>query len=430
MFRQLFIAGAALASAALRPVQSQQPIVLVPASVFDGINATAHNDWIVVVSGNSITYAGPSDNSRIPPGARRIELPGTTLLPGLIDAHVHFFLHPYNEAQWDDQVLKESLALRVARATNHARNTLLAGFTTVRDLGTEGAMYADAGLRQAINTGIIPGPRYLIASKAIVATGSYAPARPGYAYETPLGADEADGPDLQRVIRDQIGHGADWVKLYGDYRWGPGGQARPTFSMEEMKLAAETAHDSGRELVVHASTPEGMRRAAEAGARTIEHGDEGTEATFALMKRKGTAYCPTLAASEAVESYRGWKKGSSPIPERIAEKHKSFSAALASGVTICTGSDAGVFTHGDNVHELELMAEYGMKPVDVLRSATSVTAKVLGMDSMIGRIAPGLRADIIAVAGNPLSDVAALRQLRLVMKDGVIYRSPDMGRAQ
>jgi len=430
MFRQLFIAGAALASAALRPVQSQQPIVLVPASVFDGINATAHNDWIVVVSGNSITYAGPSDNSRIPPGARRIELPGTTLLPGLIDAHVHFFLHPYNEAPWDDQVLKESLALRVARATMHARNTLLAGFTTVRDLGTEGAMYADAGLRQAINTGIIPGPRYLIASKAIVATGSYAPARPGYAYETPLGADEADGPDLQRVIRDQIGHGADWVKLYGDYRWGPGGQARPTFSMEEMKLAAETAHDSGRELVVHASTPEGMRRAAEAGARTIEHGDEGTEATFALMKRKGTAYCPTLAASEAVESYRGWKKGSSPIPERIAEKHKSFSAALASGVTICTGSDAGVFTHGDNAHELELMAEYGMKPVDVLRSATSVTAKVLGMDSMIGRIAPGLRADIIAVAGNPLSDVAALRQLRLVMKDGVIYRSPDMGRAQ
>jgi imidazolonepropionase-like amidohydrolase len=348
----------------------------------------------------------------------------------LIDAHVHFFLHPYNEAQWDDQVLKESLALRVARATNHARNTLLAGFTTVRDLGTEGAMYADAGLRQAINTGIIPGPRYLIASKAIVATGSYAPARPSYAYETPLGADEADGPDLQRVIRDQIGHGADWVKLYGDYRWGPGGQARPTFSMEEMKLAAETAHDSGRELVVHASTPEGMRRAAEAGARTIEHGDEGTEATFALMKRKGTAYCPTLAASEAVESYRGWKKGSSPIPERIAEKHKSFSAALASGVTICTGSDAGVFTHGDNAHELELMAEYGMKPVDVLRSATSVTAKVLGMDSMIGRIAPGLRADIIAVAGNPLSDVPALRQLRLVMKDGVIYRSPDMGRAQ
>ena len=431
MFKQLSsVLAAALALSLPRPAEAQQSTVLIPSAVFDGVNTSAHSGWIVVVSGNSITYAGPNENSRIPSGARRIDLPGTTLLPGLIDAHVHFFLHPYNESSWDDQVLKESLALRVARATAHARNTLLAGFTTVRDLGTEGALYADAGLRQAINTGIIPGPRYLIASKAIVATGSYAPARTNYSYDTPLGADEADGPALQRVIRDQIGHGADWVKLYGDYRWGPGGKARPTFSLEEMKLAAETAHDAGRELVVHSSTPEGMRRAAEAGARTIEHGDEGTREVFALMKRKGTAYCPTLAAAEAVESYRGWKKGSAPAPERIAEKHRSFSAALASGVTICTGSDAGVFTHGDNAHELELMAEYGMKPVDVLRSATSVTAKVLGMDSLIGRIAPGLRADIIAVSGNPLEEIRALRQVRLVMKDGVLYRWTETPRVQ
>jgi imidazolonepropionase-like amidohydrolase len=341
----------------------------------------------------------------------------------LIDAHVHFFLHPYNETQWDDQVLKESLALRVARATAHARNTLLAGFTTVRDLGTEGALYADAGLRQAINSGIIPGPRYLIASKAIVATGSYAPARPNYSYDTPLGADEADGPTLQRVVRDQIGHGADWIKLYGDYRWGPRGEGRPTFSAEEMKLAGETAHDSGREMVVHASTVEGMRRAAEAGARTIEHGDEGNFEVFSLMKRKGTAYCPTLAAAEAVEMYRGWKKGTSPVPPRVQEKHDSFAAALKSGVTMCSGSDAGVFTHGENARELELMVEYGMKPADVLRSATSVTAKVLGMDEMIGRIAPGLRADIIAVAGDPSTDISSLKQVRFVMKDGVIYRN-------
>jgi imidazolonepropionase-like amidohydrolase len=422
--------AAAAVLALPHPAPSQESTVLIPSSVFDGTSSILHEGWIVVVTGNSISYAGPNDVSKIPAGAKRIGLPGTTLLPGLIDAHVHFFLHPYNETSWDDQVLRESLALRVARATNHARNTLLAGFTTVRDLGTEGAMYADAGLRQAINTGIIPGPRYLIASKAIVATGSYAPARPNYAYETPLGADEADGPTLQRVIRDQIGHGADWIKLYGDYRWGPGGAARPTFSMEEMKLAAETAHDSGRELVVHTSTPEGMRRAAEAGAATIEHGDQGTPEVFALMKRKGTAYCPTLYASEAVESYRGWKKGSSPVPQRIADKHKSFAAALASGVTICSGSDAGVFTHGDNAHELELMAEYGMKPIDVLRSATSVTAKVLGMESTIGRIAPGLRADIIAVSGNPLDDISALRQVRLVMKDGVLYRWTETPRVQ
>jgi len=408
---------------ALLSAQTQTQTVLVPESVIDGTNAAPHRSWIVVTTGNSITYTGPGDPSRIPAGAKRIDLPGLTLLPGLIDAHVHFFLHPYNEAQWDDQVLKESLALRVARATVHARNTLMAGFTTVRDLGTEGALYADAGLRQAINSGIIPGPRYLIASKAIVATGSYAPARTSYAYETPLGADEADGPTLQRVVRDQIGHGADWVKLYGDQRWGPNGKVRQTFSAEEMKLAAETAHDSGRELVVHASSVEGMRRAAEAGASTIEHGDEGNLEVFSLMKRKGTAYCPTLAASEAVESYRGWKKGTGAVPPHVQEKHDSFAAALKSGVTICSGSDAGVFTHGENAHELELMVEYGMKPPDVIRSATSITAKALGMDEMIGRIAPGLRADIIAVSGDPLTDISALKQVRFVMKDGVVYRN-------
>ena len=421
--RRFLSAIALLVSAAAVNAQQPAQTVLVPEAVFDGTSASEHSDWIVIVSGNSISYAGPAATATIPAGAKRIELPGLTLLPGLIDAHVHFFLHPYNETSWDDQVLKEPLALRVARATVHARNTLLAGFTTVRDLGTEGAMYSDAGLRQAINTGIIPGPRYLIASKAIVATGSYAPARPNYSYDTPLGADEADGPTLQHVIRDQIGHGADWVKLYGDYRWGPDGQARPTFSMEEMKLAAQTAHDAGRELAVHSSTPEGMRRAAEAGARTIEHGDEGTPEVFALMKRKGVAYCPTLAASEAVESYRGWKKGTDPATTRIKEKHKSFAAALASGVTICSGSDAGVFTHGTNAHELELMAEYGMKPIDVLRSATSVTAKVLNMDGLIGRVATGLRADLIAVSGDPASNISALKQVKFVMKDGVIYRN-------
>lgn len=421
--RARLLLGLVFCAGGVRAQQVTPPIVLKPDAVFDGTSPEAHRGWIVVTTGNSISYAGPSDASRIPAGARTISLPGTTLLPGLIDAHVHFFLHPYNETSWDDQVLKEPLALRIARATVHARNTLLAGFTTVRDLGTEGAGYSDAGLRQAINSGIIPGPRYLIASKAIVATGSYGPARYNYSYDTPLGADEADGQNIQRVVRDQIGHGADWIKLYGDYRWGPNSKAVPTFSAEEMKLAAQTTHDSGREMVVHSSTPEGMRRATEAGARTIEHGDEGTREVFALMKKNGTAYCPTLAASEAVESYRGWKKGVDPLPVRIEEKHKSFAAALASGVTICSGSDAGVFTHGNNAHELELMSEYGMKPIDVLRSATSVTAKVLGMDDMIGRIVPGLRADIIAVTGDPLTDVSALKRVGFVMKDGVVYRN-------
>ncbi len=411
-----------LCASALR-AQQPESTVLIPDAVLDGVTPVPHRGWIVVISGNSITYAGPPVESHIPLGVRRIALPGTTVLPGLIDAHVHFFLHPYNQTSWEDQVLKESLALRVARATAHARSTLLSGFTTVRDLGTEGAGYADEGLKQAIESGIVPGPRYLIASRAIVATGSYAPSRTSYAYDIPIGADEADGPSLQRVIREQIGHGADWIKLYGDYRWGPEGGARPTFSIDEMKLAAATAHDSGRELVVHAATPEGMRRAIEAGAKTIEHGDEGTPQVFRMMARAGTAYCPTLAATEAVQSYRGWKKGTDPHPEAVLRKHAAFTAALASGVTICTGSDAGVFAHGDNVRELELMAGYGMKPADVIRSATSVNAKILGLGSVTGRIAAGLRADIIAVAGNPSLNLADLRQVRLVMRDGVIYRN-------
>jgi imidazolonepropionase-like amidohydrolase len=408
------------------PLAAQQPpasTVLIPDAVLDGVSATPQRNWVVVVTGNSIAYAGPADRAPIPSLAKRVRLPGTTLLPGLIDAHVHFFLHPYNETSWDDQVLKESLTLRVLQASAHARSTLLAGFTTVRDLGTEGAGYADAGLRQAIDSGIIIGPRYLIASKAIVATGSYAPSPIKYSYGTPLGADEADGATLQRVIRDQIGHGADWVKLYGDYRWGPGGEARPTFSLEEMKVAGVTAHDSGRELVVHATTEEGMRRAVLARAKTIEHGDDGTPKVFRMMAKAGTAYCPTLAATEAVQSYRGWRKGIGPTPDAVLRKRRAFVAALAAKVTICTGSDAGVFTHGDNVRELELMSEYGMKNADVVRSATSGTARVLGMGGIVGRLAPGFRADIIAVEGDPIATISALRRIRFVMKDGVVYRN-------
>ncbi len=423
MKRFLVAAATIISSLSLQAQQPQPSSVLVPDAVFDGTTLTTHRGWVVVVTGNSIAYAGPEADAKPPAGSHRIEMPGLTLLPGLIDAHVHLFLHPYNETPWNQQVLEEPLALRIARATVHARNTLLAGFTTVRDLGTEGAGYSDAGLKQAINTGIIPGPRLLISSKAIVATGSYAPSRTSYAYDTPLGAQEADGPEIVHAVRDQIGHGADWVKLYGDYRWGPNGEARPTFSEDEMKLAAATAHSSGREMAVHAATAEGMMRAVLAGANTIEHGDEGTPEVFAAMAKAGIAYCPTLAATESVQSYRGWHKGTDPTPTAVTNKHRSFDAARAAGVTFCNGSDAGVFAHGNNALELELLAEYGMPPAEVLRTATSTTAKVLGMDSMIGRVAPGLRADLIAVAGDPTSNISAVRQVRFVMKDGVVYRN-------
>ncbi|HUQ48210.1 MAG TPA: amidohydrolase family protein [Gemmatimonadaceae bacterium] len=423
MKRFLTIGATLLVSASLSAQAGTTSTVLAPDAVFDGATLTPHRGWIVVVTGNSITYAGPEAEAKAPAGSTRIEMRGMTLLPGLIDAHVHFFLHPYNETPWNVQVLEEALSLRVARATVHAKNTLLAGFTTVRDLGTEGAGYADAGLKQAINQGIIPGPRYLIASKAIVATGSYAPSRTAYAYDTPVGAQEADGPELVRAIRDQIGHGADWVKLYGDYRWGPRAEAEPTFSAEEMKIAAATAHSSGRGMAVHAATPEGMMRAINAGAKTIEHGDGGTPEVFAAMAKAGVAYCPTLAATESIQSYRGWKKGTGPAPQAVTDKHRAFAAARAAGVTLCNGSDAGVFTHGNNALELELLAEYGMPAAEVVRTATSITAKVLGMDSLIGRVAPGLRADLIAVTGDPATAVSALRQIHFVMKDGVVYRN-------
>ena len=410
---------------AARSLAGQSPVLLVPDKVFDG--TAMHDGWVVVVSGKTISYAGPLSTAPST-GTNRVELPGTTLLPGLIDAHVHFFLHPYNETSWNDQVLLEPLALRIARATVHARNTLLAGFTTVRDLGTEGAGEADAGLKQAIESGIIPGPRYLISSRAIVASGTYGPRRTQYAFDPPQGAEEADGNAIQSVVRRQIGNGADWVKLYADYRWGPNGEALPTFSEDELRLAVQTAKSSGRDVVIHSSNPEAMLRGVKAGVATIEHGDEGTPEVFAAMKRAGVAYCPTLSAAEAVQAYRGWKKGATPAPKVIADKHKSFAAALASGVTICAGSDAGVFAHGSNARELELMVEYGMQPIDALRSATSVNARVLHMEDQIGSLGAGLRADIIAVAGDPAQNISALRAVRFVMKDGQSYDLLPAGR--
>src|SRR5262245_61051349 len=305
--------------------------ILKPARVFDGTTAQVHQDWVVIVRGEKIESAGPAGSVQTPAGAKTIDLPGLTLLPGLIEAHSHVLLHPYSETVWNDQVAKESLSLRVARATNHLRNTLQAGFTTIRDLGTEGAEYADVGLKQAVQQGIIPGPRMLVVTKAIVATGSYGPK--GYASEwhVPQGAEEADGIDsLTRVVRDQIGHGADWIKIYADYRWGTQGAA-PTFSLDEIKLVVETAKSANVPVAAHATTAEGMRRAILAGVETIEHGDGGTPEVFRLMKERGVALCPTLAIASGAN---------------VERKRTAFRAALDAGVTIASGSDVGVFAHG------------------------------------------------------------------------------------
>jgi imidazolonepropionase-like amidohydrolase len=403
---------------------AQAPVatLLRPAAVFDGEGL--HPGWVVVVEGDRITAAGPAAQVVAPAGARPVELPGLTLLPGLIEGHSHLLLHPYNETSWNDQVLTEPLALRVARATVHAQKTLLAGFTTARDLGTEGAGYADVGLRQAIDQGIIPGPRLLVATRALVATGSYGP-HLAAVEDLPQGAQEADGVDnLVRAVREQIGHGADVVKVYADYRWGPGGAAQPTYSLEELTLIVQTARAAGRGVVAHSSTAEGMRRATLAGVETIEHGDGGTPEVFKLMKARGVALCPTVAASDAISRYRGWQKGQGPAPQRITDKHRAVQAARAAGVTFAMGGDVGVFPHGDNALEMELLVQdYGFAPLEVLRQATSGNARLFHLADR-GRVAPGLLADLVAVAGDPTQQVQALRQVRLVMKGGVLYKQP------
>jgi imidazolonepropionase-like amidohydrolase len=418
----LAVLGLICLSPGLAAGQAVKAVLLKPARVFDGTEL--HDGWTVLVKGERIEAAGPAGEVKAD-DARTIELPGMTLLPGLIEGHSHLLLHPYNETPWTDQVLKEPFALRVARATNHARKTLEAGFTTIRDLGTEGAGYADVGLKQAINERIIPGPRMLVVTRAIVATGSYAPKGFAPSWQVPQGAEEADGVDaLTRIVRDQIGHGADWIKIYADYRWGPSRRAQPSFTEAEIKLIVDVAKSAACPVVAHATTKEGMRRAALAGVETIEHGDEGDVEVFRLMANRGVALCPTLSASEAVTRYGGWRPGTDPEPAALKTKRASFKDALEAGVTILNGSDSGVFPHGDNARELELMVEYGMKPAVALRSATAQGAQVLHLEKRLGAVKPGLLADLIAVDGDPTEDIKALRQVRLVMKGGTLYREP------
>lgn len=395
-----------------------------PERVFDGDEI--HSDWIVIVRDDVIDYAGRAARAPAMDVDRTVRLPGQTLMPGLIEGHSHVLLHPYDETPWNDQVLKESEAERVARAVNHVRDSLMAGVTTMRDLGSEGAGYADVGLRDAINKGIIPGPRLLVAGRALVASGSYGPKGFHEGVDVPLGAQTADGyDDLVRTVRDQIGRNIDFIKVYADYRWGPDGSAAATFTQAEIETIVEVTRSSGRPVVAHAATAEGMRRAILAGVETIEHGDGATAEIYKLMVERGVALCPTLAAGDAIAQYSGWRKGIDPEPDRVANKRRSFAAALNAGVTICFGGDVGVYAHGDNVRELELMVDYGMDATDVLRAATSVNADLFHLENKVGRTRSGLVADLIAVDGNPVADISRLREVTLVIKGGeLFYREP------
>jgi imidazolonepropionase-like amidohydrolase len=395
--------------------------LLHPAQVFDGVNPQPHPGWSVLVEGDKISAVG--SNIATPAGAKVIELPGTTLMPGMIEGHSHLFLHPYNETLWDDQVLHEPLALRTARAVVHAEKTLDAGFTTERDLGTEGAGYADVGLKQAIDEGIIPGPRLLVATKANVARGAYGPKGFEPGVPIPQGAEEISGPEeMTRAARDQIAAGADVIKMYADYRYRPGEPSRPTMTEVELAAGVAVAHDAGRLAAAHATTAEGMRRAILAGVDTVEHGYGGTAEIFKMMADRGTALCPTLAASEAYARYFQHWNGQEPAPESVQQNRRSFQLAMKAGVPICMGGDVGVYTHGKNWLEMEAMQRAGMSPAQVLISATSRNAKIFRLADR-GEVKPGLLADLVAVDGDPTKDVSAVEHVRFVMKGGDIVRA-------
>ncbi|WP_421846646.1 amidohydrolase family protein [Novosphingobium sp.] len=410
--------AAVLALPAVANAEPQRTL-LRPAQVFDGTDPAPHPGWQVLVEDTRIAAVGP--NLSLPPGTQTIDLPGQTLMPGMIEGHGHLFLHPYNETPWDDQVLHEPLALRTIRAARQAETTLRAGFTTERDLGTEGAGYADVGLKKAIDSGLTPGPRLLVATRAIVAQGAYGPKGFEPGVSVPQGAEEASGVEgIVRAVRGQIAAGADVVKLYADYHYRPGEPSLPTFSEAELTAATAAAHDAGRTVAVHAVTAEGMRRAIAAGVDTIEHGDEGTPAVFKAMAAKHIAFCPTLAASEAIARYRGWTDPDHP-PAGVAESRTAFRAALAAGVPICMGGDVGVFAHGENVREINAMAAGGMTPAAVLVAATSGNAQAFHLTDR-GAVKSGLLADLIAVDGDPTRDLSALTHVKLVMKGGVVVR--------
>ena len=384
------------------------PVLLVPDRVWDAIDNAPHDGWVVLVRGDRIEAAGPRAQVSAPADATTIQLAGTTLIPGMIEGHSHLLLHPYNETPWNDQVLHEHEALRVARAVNDAKAQLLAGFTSARDLGTEGAGYADVGLRDAINQGIIPGPRMWVTTRAIVVTGQYAPK--GFATEymddIPQGAEEANGVEgFTRVVRDQIKHGADWIKIYADYRWGPNGEAMPGPTQEEFNVAVTVAEGSGRHVAAHASTAEGMKRAVLAGVKTIEHGDGGTPEIFKLMAERGVCYVPTVSVGGR-------------------NKKAVLEMAMAAGVTICNGADSGPLAHGDNAHEVEGLVTNGLTPIQALRAATVNDAKMMHWADRLGMVKTGMLADLVAVTGDPTKDINALSSVQMVMKGGVVYKKP------
>lgn len=401
-------------------INAQQKYFITADRLFDG--ESIHNDWALLVEGNKIVTVGPRQSIKVTEGTVSINYGNSTVMPGMIEGHSHLMLYPYNIADWDTQVLKETDSYRTVRATVHAKNTLLAGFTTARDLGTEGAGYSDVSLKRAINEGIIIGPRLMVAGRAIVSTGSYGPKGYDTDQQIMLGAEPADGNDLIRVVRDQIGKGADFIKIYADYRWGINGEDMSSFTLDELKLINEVTRSSGRVMVCHAKSKEAIRRAVLAGAETIEHGDFIDIEMGKLMKEHNVTYIPTVSAVDVISQYRGWKKGVTDPPANVINKRKSFKEAIASGVAIGMGGDVGVFPHGENASEMELMVEYGLPVMDALKAATSINSRAFHLDDKLGFLKQGFLADVVVVSGDPSKNISDVKKVKFVMKEGVVYR--------
>jgi len=416
--------------AVVASAQTEAPVVIRAGTLIDGTSASPRRDQVIVVRGNRIESVGDASSAKIPADARVVDLSRATVLPGLIDCHTHIFLQGEDPAEggYDIQLLKQGIAFRAARATVSARRALEQGFTTIRDVETEGAGYGDVGIRDAIDAGYIPGPRMFVVTRAISTTGGYP--LEGYAPEVavPKGAQIADGPvEVRKAVREQLDHGADWIKIYVTHRSWVDRQgnlvSQPTFTLEEIRAVVDEAHGWGKKVACHAYSGVGLHRGLDGGCDSIEHGLELDDAAVAQMLRQGTWLCPTMTPY-----YEGWAPEGTPEGKRdrkrAAVHGPSLRKAVNAGVKIVFGTDVGGFPWSESIaREFSRMVEFGMTPMAAIQAATSRAAEMLGMSGEIGVVAPGAYADIVAVAGHPLEDVKALEAVGFVMKDGKVYRS-------
>jgi len=416
-FLFLFIS---LISLSLQNTVAQERLALKAEYVFSS-NGEMKRGWGVLIEDGVIVQVDDFEKLSLDANTTVQDYPHHTLIPGLIEAHSHLFLHPYNETLWDDQVLRESQGRRIIRALNHAKSTLQAGFTTMRDLGTEGAGYADVEIRDAINAGEVIGPRLKVATKAIVAYGAYAPVRKNYGFMSDLhqGAQEVSGvEEAKKAVREQIQNGADWIKVYADFEVGPAGKTVPTFTQQELNEIVSLAHQLGRPVSAHAISNDGMQRAISAGVDSIEHGLWGTRETFKMMAQKNIAWLPTITQVEAyAEYFEGYRIGD-PASQTMQQIAWAFAIAMQEQVLIGVGSDVGVYRHGDNFRELDWMRKLGMTPQQVLIAVTQHNATILKMQNKLGQLNAGYLADIVVLEANPLNHFEVLQSPVAVYKDG------------